>query len=120
MTKHRNPPEAATHRHRHKNDLQTRGILSCLRQNDRKEHTVDCDSKYITDHRRQNSAKQCTEQRSRLPADKRKTDQSVKIANTKPLLKPPINNPSTPGTPKMSPVKIGAIMAIKEGTTISR
>ena len=82
MTKHRNPPEAATHRHRHKNDLQTRGILSCLRQNDRKEHTVDCDSKYITDHRRQNSAKQCTEQRSRLPADKRKTDQSVKIPFT--------------------------------------
>ena len=45
---------------------------------------------------------------------------AIKIANTKPLLKPPISRPSTPGTPKINPVRIGAIIAIKEGITISR
>ena len=43
---------------------------------------------------------------------------AIKIANTKPLLKPPISRPSTPGTPKINPVRIGAIIANPDGLTL--
>ena len=45
---------------------------------------------------------------------------AMKMASTKPLLNPPISRPSTPGTPKISPVAIGAMIAISDGITISR
>ena len=38
-----------------------------------------------------------------------------KDSNTNPLLSPPISKPNTPGTPKTSPVRMGAMIAINDG-----
>ena len=37
-----------------------------------------------------------------------------KDTSTNPLLSPPISSPNTPGTPKTSPVRMGAMIAISE------
>ena len=41
------------------------------------------------------------------------------LARVNPVVIPPISNPTTPGTPKTTPMTTGTIIAISAGTTIS-
>ena len=42
------------------------------------------------------------------------------VASRKPVTSPPASSPTTPGTPRISPVTTGTMIAISAGTIISR